>query len=494
MESNWFDSKGNFISRREFVGKISFLSLLTLMSCGSDLDISQETVKKVSEKVPDEIFESAILNALCWRDGKWKPTHVGIRKDATIFISEVPLMASNIIDAGKKILSPGFIDILADNALEPKSTWSIFEKYKLTDGCTTALQMHGGSPDCLDFYNHFSKKKHFINYGVSTFVMELRNSISDLNQRLMAVEKNLDNGALGVSHSIEYQPTEYQEILSYAKLASKYKRPFFMHLRYSDEKHELDGVKEAIRIAREANVHVHMNHLHSTGGTYNMPKALELINEGINSGLSLSCCIYPFSYWATYLPSKRFDEGWKERYKITYRDLTVVGTGETLTPESFAKYRKGLNRLVAVPEGTMDLSKTVDLALKESFCMIGSDGGIESEPRANNHPRGASCFSTALRHGISIGIPLEKMLEKMTLLPKKLIGSPMEKRGVLKNGFVADLVLIDINKVAGKASVANPNQFSDGIEAVWVNGKLAYKDKKLMDTPGMAIKYESRVA
>ena len=490
MESNWNDSKSGSISRREFIGKVGFLSLLPLTSFGSGGQLlNNSELLSIADKIPEEIFDTAILNARCWSGVQWKTMHAGIRANGTLFLSEIPLMGKNVLDARGKILSAGFIDILADNALNPEETWLIFEKYKLTDGCTTALQMHGGSANCKNFYNHFGKKKHYINYGVSTFVMELRNSVHDIGKRLMAVEENLDAGALGVSHSIEYQPTEYAEILKYAKLAAKYKRPFFMHLRYSDEKHELDGVREAIRIAEATGAHVHMNHLHSTGGTYDMPRALELIRSGISSGLSLSCCVYPFSYWATYLPSKRFDDGWQQRYKITYKDLTVVGTGEALTPESFAKYRKGLNRLVAVPEGTMDLSKTVDLALKEDFCMIGSDGGIESEPRANNHPRGASCFSTALRYGLSKGIPIEKMLEKMTLLPKKLIGMPMDNRGELKTGAIADLVLLNPDLVQGKATVANPNQFSEGIEAVWVNGILAYQDKKLIETPGLAIKY-----
>jgi len=77
----------------------------------------------------------------------------------------------------------------------------------------------------------------------------------------------------------------------------------------------------------------------------------------------------------------------------------------------------------------------------------------------------------------------------MTTLPKKLIGTPMEKRGELKTGSIADLVLIDPERVKGKATVANPNQFSDGIDAVWVNGVLAYHKNKLIGTPGKAIKY-----
>ena len=47
------------------------------------------------------------------------------------------------------------------------------------------------------------------------------------------IEKNLDEGALGVSHSLEYQPAPYAELLEYAKLATKYDRPLFLHLRYS---------------------------------------------------------------------------------------------------------------------------------------------------------------------------------------------------------------------------------------------------------------------
>ncbi|MFN6037597.1 MAG: amidohydrolase family protein [Bacteroidota bacterium] len=489
MEFSWKNSEGKLITRREFFGKLAFLGLVPVYLSAKSNGLGAFSTEALSERIPEEIFETSILNAKCWLDNQWKVINVGIYPDGTMFLSEVPLMGKNVIDAGGKILSPGFIDILADNALNPKDTWLIFEKYKLSDGCTTALQMHGGSSDCKDYYGHFLKKQHYINYGVSTFVMELRYGIKNKESRLKAVEENLEAGALGVSHSIEYQPTPYNEILDYAKLAAKYQRPFFLHLRYSDAKNELKGVSEAINIAREANVHVHLNHLHSTGGTYNMSKALDLIRDGIKSGLSLSCCVYPFSYWATYLPSRRFDEGWKDRYKIDYEDLTVVGTGETLTKESFDRYRKGHNRLVAVPEGTMDLSKTVDLALNEDFCMIGSDGGIEAEPRANNHPRGASCFSTSLRHSIKIGLPIEKMIEKMTLLPKNLIGSPMKKRGELKTGSIADLVLFDPEKIKGSATVANPNQFSGGIEAVWVNGALSYQNKKLIDTKGVAIKY-----
>ena len=302
------------------------------------------------------------------------------------------------------------------------------------------------------------------------------------------MEKNLDEGALAVSHSIEYQPTPYAEVLEYAKLAKKYDRPFFLHLRYSSKEQELQGVDEAIKFAKESGARVHIDHLHSTGGTFHMADALSKIKSGITQGNQITCCVYPYSYWATYLHSKRFDEGWRERYKLDYKDLRLVGSGEHLTAESFAKYRK-LMKLAAVPEGTLPFDKTIDLALNEDFCMIGSDGGIEREDQANNHPRGAGCFSTAIKHGLDIGMSLEKIIEKVTTLPRNLTLPVMKDRGILQNGAMADLTVFDSATINGKASVENPNQFSAGIKMVLVNGKIAYRDGKLGVLVGQGIKF-----
>lgn len=219
-----------------------------------------------------------------------------------------------------------------------------------------------------------------------------------------------------------------------------------------------------------------------------MEEALNKIRSANRSGLQLTCCVYPYSYWATYLNSRRFDEGWRERYKLDYKDLRLVGTGERLTAESFGRYRK-LMKLAAVPEGTLPMDKTVNLALKESFCMIGSDGGIESEPRANSHPRGAGCFSTAVRHGLNIGISLEDVLAKVTILPRALLLPAMEKRGVIANGYRADLVIFDPQRINGLASVENPNQFSAGIKLVMVNGRKAFENGTLLEASGTGIKY-----
>ena len=418
--------------------------------------------------------------------GKWQALDVGVDSSGQIRLGN-QLRGTESINISGKIVSPGFVDILADNAIDPQSTYDTFEKYKITDGVTTALQMHGGSADCGAYYKRFSKLPHLINFGVSTFVMAIRGQSGSIDSRKRAIEKNLEEGALGVSHSLEYQPTAVDEVVEYAKLARKYDRPLFLHLRYSSREQELDGVDEAIRFARESGAHVHIDHLHSTGGTFHKEGALERIRSANEQGLSITTCVYPYSYWATYLYNRRFDAGWQKRYGISFNDLRVVGSSERLTAQSFAHYRRS-STLVAVPEGVMPLEKTVDLALKERFCMIGSDGGIQFETRANCHPRGAACFSTAVRHAMEINMPVEAIIEKMTTLPASLVKQAMKGRGFIEDGATADLTVFDPANIRGNATVENPNQFSSGIHLVIVNGKVAFRDKKLLAKNGTAIR------
>ena len=455
-----------------------FLQLSLPLAAG----LALPACKRIEGSVEKPLLPLVLRGGRAFFNGRWQTIDIGIDASGKLrFGSE--LRGTETLNVSGRVVAPGFIDILADNSTSPEVTYPIFEKYKVADGVTTALQMHGGSPDCGAYYRHFARLPHAINYGVSTFVMAIRASAGARR----VIEKNLDEGALGVSHSLEYQSAPYAEILEYAKLATKYDRPLFLHLRYSSREKELDGVDEAIRLARDSGVRVHIDHLHSTGGTFHMEQALEKIRTANAQGLNITTCVYPYSYWATYLSNNRFGSGWQQRYGLSYNDLTIVGSSERLTARTFAHYRKS-SKLAAVPEGTMPLDKTVDLALKEDFCMIGSDGGIQFEPRANSHPRGAGCFATAIRHALNIGLPLEKIIEKVTSLPRSVVRPALKDRGVLQDGVIADLTVFDPQTIRGNATIENPNQFSSGIDLVIVNGKIAFKDGQLALKNGAAIK------
>lgn len=431
-------------------------------------------------------FRLVLRGGRIFQAGEWRIGEVGVDTTGRLRFGD-GLRAQETLDLAGDVVSPGFIDILADNSSRPEQTFPIFEKYKLTDGVTTALQMHGGSADCAAYYERLGRFPHGIHYGVSTFVMAIRNRVERPRDRVRLVERNLEEGALGVSHSLEYQPTPFEEVLEYAKLARKYDRPLFLHLRYSSRDTELEGIDEAIRLAQESSARVHIAHLHSTGGTYRMEAALEKIRRGIAQGLSLTTCVYPYSYWATYLSSRRFDRGWQRRYGLTYADLRVVGTGESLTRSTFERYRR-TGVLVAVPEGTMPLDRTFDLAVREDFCMVGSDGGIQSEPRPNSHPRGAGCFSTAIRRASDLGMPLETILSKLTVLPRSVVRPVLRERGVLEEGARADLTVFDPLTIRGNATVEQPNRVASGISLVVVDGNLAYRGGKLLARSGTAIR------
>ena len=107
---------------------------------------------------------------------------------------------------------------------------------------------------------------------------------------------------------------------------------------------------EAIRLAQDSGARVHIDHLHSTGGTFHMEAALAKIARP-SPRARLTTCVYPYSYWATYLAPAGSTPDGEQRYGLSYADLRVVGTGERLTAASFARYRK-TSTLVAVPEGT----------------------------------------------------------------------------------------------------------------------------------------------
>ncbi|MGD1841743.1 MAG: amidohydrolase family protein [Thermonemataceae bacterium] len=465
------------ISRREAIKRLSVMGVATSLQ------------PSLLASNPADDYKIVIQNGSVFTKGSLRSVNVGITQKNRIVLSKEAITGKQIIDATGKVVSPGFIDILADNASNPKQTYLTFEKYKLGDGLTTVLQMHGCMADTQGWHQYFGARPHYVNYGGGVFVMLVRFQQNTLAGRFRQVEKCLDEGALGVCHSIEYQPTPYSEMLGYAKLACKYNRPLSLHLRYSAENTELKGVQEAIQLAKDTGVRVHIAHLHSTGGTYHMAEALAMIERAREEKLDITACVYPYSYWATYLASKRFDPGWQERFKITYKDLAVVGTGEKLTEASFRRYRTRQGLLVAVPPGTMPLDKTVDLALKTDFCMVASDGGIEKEPVANNHPRGAGCFATFIQHGQKIGLTMAQILTKITTLPSNLMRPALNDRGSIATGNKADITIFDPKEIDAVATVANPNQFSKGIEAVILNGEVVYKDKKLLAKRGRLIRY-----
>ena len=173
---------------------------------------------------------------------------------------------------------------------------------------------------------------------------------------------------------------------------------------------------------------------------------------------------------------------------MTYRDLQWVATGERLTAETFARYRKEGGSVIghSIPE---EISR---LAVSNPMVMVASDGLITN---GKGHPRGAGTYARVLGHYVreQKALSLMDALRKMTIMPAQRLESAvpmMREKGRIKVGADADLAIFDPARVADRATFENPAQYSEGFRHVLVNGVFVVRDSKLVDSvfPGKAIR------
>ena len=215
-------------------------------------------------------------------------------------------------------------------------------------------------------------------------------------------------------------------------------------------------------------------------GLRDTPDLIAMIAGAQKRGLDVTTECYPYIAASTGLESAVFDPGWQEKMGISYHDLQWVNTGERLTAETFAKYRKegGPVVIFAIPE------EDARLAVANPMVMIASDGPRFTGPKV--HPRGNGTFSRVLGHYVREEHALDLMtaLRKMTLMPAQRLEkrAPMfQNKGRIRVGADADITVFDPQRVIDKATFAEPMQYSDGVEFVLVNGVPVLSDGKLVE-------------
>jgi dihydroorotase len=385
------------------------------------------------------------------------------------------------IDAKKLVVSPGFIDVLS---YEPntRGAW-----YKIGDGVTTNLGMHGMQDGwwAESFFSTYTGScpvnfggafgDHWVRYHKLGLGAGQAASADQISQLADILEEQLHQGWLGVDFEPEYTPgVNFDEMLGLAKVAQRYDVPCFVHGRYSSKADESKTVPEIIRLGEESGAAVHVAHLPSTGGTWDIDAALDEIDKAHDAGHDVTFGLYPYNYWGTYAASARFDPGWQERFGITYHDLQVAGTPNRLDASTFAAAQaaNSLTVAYAIPE------RSVRKALQHPRSIIGSDAIVDS---TNNHPRASGCFSRVLGHYVREEkvLSLVDALAKMTILPAKRLEkrSPqLAHKGRVQRGADADLCLFDPETVTDRSTVAHPIEYSGGIDYVLLGG-IVVKDR-----------------
>ena len=412
---------------------------------------------------------------------------VGIRGGRIITTSGRGLAGRTRIEARGKVVAPGFVDILAGTHPEG-------DRYKLMDGVTTVLATHGGPVLTAKWYADQAARKPLVNYGTVVGHFGLRREVGATDGHLPATPEQVRRmvtladrahreGALGVGFGVEYLPgTSGQEVTELAVVAARYGTSVHSHIRLPHLLDPFQGINELVAASAATGARVQVVHIGSMA-IQRVPEALRLIDRARARRIDIAADVYPYDAWMTRIESAIFEPGWQQKYALDYGDLVWVKTGERITAESFPKLRAEGGPVACHQIREED----IQAALRHPAVSVASDGYIGET--AADHPRGAGTFARVL--GVYVRerkvLSLMDALRKMTVQPLKRLepGAPaLRRKGRLQPGMDADVTVFDPATVLDRATFASPRQFSVGIHAVLVNGKLMARDGKLAERPG----------
>jgi len=430
--------------------------------------------------------------------------NVGIRGGKIAAISQRPLEGKTKVDVKGLVVAPGFIDLHSHGQDDENY------RFKARDGVTTALEMEVGVSPVKPWYAA-REGKALINFGASSGHIPARMAVMhdpgeflptgdaahrkatpvEMHEIEDLVKKGLDEGALGIGMGIAYVPSAtHPEVLSIFRIAADRKTAAYVHTRsvgVAEPGSTTESIEEVIAGAAITGASIHIVHITSMSLSQT-GLALEMIDGARKRGLDVTTEAYPYTAGQTAIDSAMFDPGWQDRLSITYKDLQWVATGERLTAESFDRYRKsgGFVILHAIPE------EAARQAIAYPGVMIASDGRIE---QGKGHPRSAGTYARVLGHYVrdEKAMPLMTAIQKMTLLPAKRLESAapqMAHKGRIKVGADADIAVFDAARVIDRATFEKPDQYSEGIPFVLVNGVFVVRDGQVVEgvKPGAGIK------
>ncbi|MFN0180109.1 MAG: amidohydrolase family protein [Gemmatimonadales bacterium] len=417
--------------------------------------------------------------------------NVGIRGGTVVTVTDAPITGTRVIEARGRVVAPGFIDILS-GAITPEGG-----RYKVTDGVTSLLAMHGGPVDVAGWYESLGRGGMLVNYGTTVGHGALRAAVGITDREKAATDEQVSEmvrlarqailqGAVGIGFGVQYTPgASEEEVLALFRLGAELGVPAHLHTRFLGPlppENSVKGIQEVIADAAATGVSAQVVHLNSISVTQRgVETALELIAGARARGIDVMADAYPWEAGSTALESAVFDPGWPQRMTITYSDIELVKTGERLTEATFKQYRED-----GKPDGVVIhfVTKGANVAaLTHPLVMVASDGGIQE---GRGHPRGAGTFAKFLREYVREGRHLSLMegIRKMTLMPAERMvkAAPvMRRKGRLSPGADADIVVFDPARVRERATYAEPAQYSEGFDYVVVNGVVVVDRGKLVD-------------
>lgn len=419
--------------------------------------------------------------------------------------------AGSVIDAAGKVLSPGFIDAHTHDDTNVIRTPEMLPK--LSQGVTTVVvgncgisaapvTLKGDPPDPMNLLGPSSAfcyptfagyvaaieaARPAVNVAALIGHTALRSNHMDrLDRAATATEiagmraqltEALEHGALGLSTGLAYSnaidaPTG--EVLALAEPLARYGAMYATHLR-SEFADILDAMDEAFRIGRHARVPVVISHL-KCAGVENWGRSSEVLAalERAGKHQHVGCDCYPYTASSSTLDLKQVTDDYD--IQITWSQPHPEQGGRLLAAIA-AGWQVDLTEAARrlMPAGAVYhcmADDDVNRILCHPATVIGSDG-LPNDPLP--HPRLWGAFPRVLGHYSREQrlFPLTVAVRKMTGLSAARFG--LHERGLVQEGYWADLVLFDAATIRDAATFTDPMQAAHGIEAVWVNGALSYR-------------------
>ena len=368
----------------------------------------------------------------------------------------------------------------------------------------------------------------FVGNGtVREYVMGYENrppTEEELSTMKNLVEEAMKEGAVGLSTSLIYVPSGHaqtDEIIELAKVAAAYDGMYISHIR-DEEGNLLDAVEELITIAREANIRSEIYHFKASGNAnwHLLDSAILLVNNARKEGLPITTDMYTYNASSTglnvLLPAWAKEGGHASTMKLIeqpdQRKKMIAEIDFHVPPENilFVGFRnKELRNLigktlaeVASARGKSARETVADLIYEDDsriqvvyfsmsdenikkklalpYMAICSDAGSYTNEgvflEQSTHPRAYGSFARLLGHFVREEkvISLEEAIYKLTTLPATNL--KLKKRGALKEGYFADIVLFNADTITDNATFEQPHQYATGMVHVLVNGVPVLQD------------------
>ncbi len=347
----------------------------------------------------------------------------------------------------------------------------------------------------------------------------------ELEKMKLFVAESIQAGALGLSTGLEYAPGSFaqpEEITELCRVAVASGGMYSSHMRDEGD-FLMEALDETINVARETGANLQISHFKVAypRNWHKVDDALAKVEEAARQGISIFCDRYPYIAGSTGFSSFNFPlwalQGTTDEFLARLKDPTLesrlreyvderekkLGSWDKVVISFVATEKNKKYEGRSVLDGMKETDKDAfefmrDLMIQEKnragqiifmateenlkkilshpLVGIGCDGSALAPygplGKGKPHPRSYGTFPRVLAkyvRGEKI-LPMPEMLKKMTSMPAQKFG--FSGRGVLQDGFFADIVVFDEDRVQDMATFKEPHQYPEGIDYVLVNGKL----------------------